>query len=106
MWHSMKTLEELPIKIDREKIAAFCRERGIHKMSLFGSVMRDDFDPERSDVDVLVEFQPGALNGVGWDYFGYGDELAEIIGHRVDFCSKLNQRILPHVQKQMVTIYE
>ena len=32
----MKTLEELPIKIDREKIAAFCRERGIRKMSLFG----------------------------------------------------------------------
>ena len=51
----MKTLEELPIKIDREKIAAFCRERGIQNMSLFGSVVRDDFDLERSDVDVLVE---------------------------------------------------
>ena len=101
-----KKLEELPIPIDREKIAAFCRERGIGKMSLFGSVVRDDFDPARSDVDVLAEFLPGALDGVGLNYFGYGDELSEVIGHRVDFCSKLNQRILPRVQKQLVTIYE
>ena len=75
-------------------------------MSLFGSLLRDDFDPERSDVDVLVDFEPGALNGVGLDYFGYGDELAEIIGRPVDFCSKLNRRILPRVEKQMLTIYE
>ena len=34
---------------------SFCRERGIQNMSLFGSVVRDDFDLERSDVDVLVE---------------------------------------------------
>jgi uncharacterized protein len=50
----MKTLDELPIKIDREKIAQFYRERGIRKLSLFGSMVRDDFDPERSDVDVMV----------------------------------------------------
>lgn len=102
----MKTLEELPIKIDREKIAEFCRERGIKRLSLFGSVVRDDFDPGHSDVDVLAEFLPGALDGVGLDYFGYGDELSEVIGHRVDFCSKLNQRLLPRVRKQLVTIYE
>ncbi|MDB6118929.1 MAG: Nucleotidyltransferase domain protein [Verrucomicrobiaceae bacterium] len=102
----MKTLDQLPIKIDSERIARFCRERGIRKMSVFGSAVRDDFDPERSDVDVLADFEPGALDGVGLDYFGYGDELAEIIGRRVDFCSKLNRHILPRVEKQMVTIYE
>ena len=57
---------ELPIAIDRERIARFCRERGIRKLSLFGSVLRDDFDPQRSDVDVLAEFAPGALKGVGF----------------------------------------
>ncbi|MGD0413152.1 MAG: nucleotidyltransferase domain-containing protein [Verrucomicrobiota bacterium] len=46
----------LPIAIDRERIAEFCRARGIRKLSLFGSVLRDDFDPARSDVDVLAEF--------------------------------------------------
>ena len=50
----MKTLEELTIKIDHEKIATFFRERGIQKMSLFGYVVRDDFDQERNDVDVIV----------------------------------------------------
>jgi len=40
---------------------------GISKLELFGSVLRDDFDAIRSDVDVLVTFQPGALPG--WDFF-------------------------------------
>jgi len=99
-------IANLPIAIDEERIARFCRERGIRKMSLFGSVVRDDFDPERSDVDVLVEFLPGALNGVGLDYFGYGEELEQIIGRKVDFCSRLNKYIMPLVRSELVTIYE
>lgn len=102
----MKTLEELPIKIDREKIAAFCRERGIRKMSLFGSVVRDDFNPQTSDVDVLAEFLPDALKGVGWDYFGYGEELGQIVGRKVDFCSRLNKYVLPLVKPELMPIYE
>ena len=43
----MKTLDELTIKIDSANIAAFCRERGIQKRNLFGSVVREDFDPEK-----------------------------------------------------------
>ena len=100
------SLAELPIKIDREKIAEFCRARGIRRLSLFGSVLRDDFDPERSDVDVLAEFEPGALNGVGFRYFGYGEELGAILGRRVDFCSRLNQYIEAAVRREAVPIYE
>jgi hypothetical protein len=44
---------------DIEVIAGFCRRHHIRELSLFGSVLRDDFRPE-SDVDVLVEFEPGA----------------------------------------------
>jgi predicted nucleotidyltransferase len=97
---------ELPITIDREKIAAFCRARGIRKLSLFGSVLRDDFDPERSDVDVLAEFEPDALQNVGFRYFGYGEELAKIVGHKVDFCSRLNKYIAAAVRREAVPIYE
>ena len=50
------------IAIDRERIADFCRRHHIAKLSLFGSVLRDDFTPE-SDVDVLVEFEPGHVPG-------------------------------------------
>jgi len=78
---------DLPILIDHQKIAGFCKARGIRKMSLFGSVLRPDFDPATSDVDVYAEFQPGALNGIGLDYFGYGDELALIFGRIGKFVS-------------------
>ncbi len=100
------SVAELPIRIDREKIAEFCRMRGIRKLSLFGSVLRDDFDPARSDVDVLAEFEPGALTGVGFRYFGYGEELAAIIGRRVDFCSRLNKYIEEAVRREAIPVYE
>ncbi len=77
------SVAELPIQINREKVAEFCRVRGIRKLSVFGSVLHDDFDPLRSDVDVLVEFAPGVRPGL--KFFGYGDELSEIIGQKVDF---------------------
>ena len=97
-------IARLPIAIDEEKIAQFCRERGIRKMSLFGSVVRDDFDPERSDVDVLVEFLPGRIPS--WEYFGWAEKLSEIVGRKVDLCSRLNKYILPLVRTELVTIYE
>jgi hypothetical protein len=97
---------ELPISIDREQIARFCRERGIRKLSLFGSVLRRDFDPRRSDVDVLAEFEPGVLKSVGFQYFGYGEELAAIIGRRVDFCSRLHPLIFGRVKDELFPVYE
>ncbi len=46
------------VEIDREEMARFCRKHHIRNLALFGSVLRDDFGPD-SDVDVLVEFEPG-----------------------------------------------
>jgi hypothetical protein len=63
-------LAELPIPIDREQISRFCLERRIRKLSLFGSALNGDFDPQRSDVDVLAEFEPGVLKSVGFQHFG------------------------------------
>ena len=75
-------------------------------MSLFGSVLRHDFDPQRSDVDVLAEFEPGVLKQVGFRYFGYGQELAAIIGRKVDFCSRLHPLILGRVKEELLPVYE
>ena len=94
----------LPITLDEEKIAQFCRARGIRKMSLFGSVVRDDFDPARSDVDVLVEFLPGRTPA--WEFFRWGEELRELIGRKVDLHSKLGKNIEPHVRPDLMTVYE
>lgn len=95
---------DLPIRIDTEEIAAFCRERGIRKLSLFGSVLREDFDPRRSDVDVLVEFLPGRTPG--WEYFGWGEDLGRILGRKADLCSQLNEHIEGQVRRDALTIYE
>ncbi len=100
------SVTELPIPIDSAKIAEFCRARGIRKLSLFGSVLREDFDPARSDVDVLAEFEPGALQGVGFRYFGYAEELAAILGRKVDFCSHLNKHIEASVRREAIPIYD
>jgi hypothetical protein len=54
------------ITLDRAKVADFCRRHHIRKLSLFGSVTRDDFRPD-SDVDILVEFEPGQeLGFLAW----------------------------------------
>ncbi len=69
------------ITIDKEKVATFCRKHHIRKLALFGSVLRNDFN-SASDVDVLVEFDPGHVPGLA--FFGMEAELSEIIGRRVD----------------------
>lgn len=72
----------IQIDIPREKIAGFCRRNHILKLSLFGSVLRDDFGPD-SDVDVLAEFEPGHVPGF-ITLAGMEIELGEIIGRKVD----------------------
>ena len=99
------SIAELPISIDREKIAEFCRARGIRKLSLFGSVLRDDFTPQ-SDVDVLAEFEPEALRESGWEFFLYGEQLGQLLGCKVDFCTHLRPWLRPIVEKQALTVYD
>jgi len=62
------------------RIAAFCRRHHIRKLAFFGSVLRDDFMPD-SDVDVLVEFEPGHVPGL-FRLAGMELELSEILGGR------------------------
>lgn len=82
-------METENITLSTEKIRHFCEKHHIVKLSLFGSVLRDDFHAD-SDVDVLVEFKSGYTPG--FDFFTMQDELSEIIGrqvelHTIDFLS-------------------
>src|ERR1041385_5872470 len=52
------------VNIDRQAMASLCQAYGVARLSLFGSVLRSDFNPNQSDVDVLVEFEPGAHQGL------------------------------------------
>ena len=69
------------IAIPQYDLANFCRRHHIRRLALFGSVLREDFRPD-SDVDVLVEFQPGVH--VGLAFIRMQDELSVILGHTVD----------------------
>ncbi len=73
---------DLPIPIPSDRLADFCRRNGIARLSLFGSILRDDFTPW-SDVDVLVEFHPSARVSL-FDLGGMSVELSQIFGRKVD----------------------
>jgi len=71
---------KLKIEVPQDKVADFCLRHHIRKLSLFGSVLRDDFRPE-SDIDVLVEFEPEHVPGF-IRLAGMELELATILGGR------------------------
>ncbi|MBX6311756.1 MAG: nucleotidyltransferase family protein [Isosphaeraceae bacterium] len=70
------------IAIDHQRLAGFCRRHGVRRLALFGSALRDDFRPE-SDLDVLVEFEPGRTPGLA--FFALQDELSALLGRTVDW---------------------
>ncbi|MBH0207302.1 MAG: hypothetical protein HP495_01985, partial [Nitrospira sp.] len=54
------TVDFVSPRLPKERLAAFCQERGIRRLSLFGSALRPDFKPD-SDIDMLIEFEPGRI---------------------------------------------
>lgn len=76
-----RTALELPMP----EIAEFCRRHLIRRLALFGSVLRDDFTPS-SDVDVLIEFEPGERVGF-FRLTRVQDELSDLIGRQVDLST-------------------
>jgi predicted nucleotidyltransferase len=92
------------IVIDEQRIASFCRKHGIRNLSLFGSILREDFSAQ-SDVDVLVEFAPA--RAPGWIGFAaLALELETIIGREVDlrtpadFSETIRRRVLSEAELQ------
>ncbi|MEX1347784.1 MAG: nucleotidyltransferase family protein [Desulfobacterales bacterium] len=73
-------MANLKLKIPNHKIAEFCKKNHIAKLSLYGSVLRDDFQTN-SDIDILVEFEPGKAPGL-INYSRMERELSEILGNR------------------------
>ena len=86
------------IDIPEDRITEFCRQHHIRRLSLFGSVLREDFGPG-SDVDVLVEFEPGHTPGLS--FFAMDEELSAILGgHKVDLAAPSS--LYPRIRKRVV----
>ncbi len=93
------------ISIPKNELADFCRRNHIRKLSLFGSILSDAFGPQ-SDVDVLVEFEPGHTPGLS--LIRMQDELSTLFGGRkVDLVTPkfLNKRIRDRVIAEAVVQY-
>lgn len=93
------------VPINQEEITEFCRRNHIRRLSLFGSVLRDDFGPD-SDVDVLVEFETGRVPGLA--FIRLEQELSRLLdGRRIDLVTPnfLNDRIRDHVLKDAEVQY-
>ena len=90
---------KLQVTVSRERIAAVCRRYHIRTLALFGSVLREDFSAD-SDVDVLVEFEPGRTPG----YFTLARiarELSPLLGGRdIDLRTSLD--LSPYMRDEVV----
>ncbi|HET6232618.1 MAG TPA: nucleotidyltransferase family protein [Longimicrobiaceae bacterium] len=75
-----QTMLQQRLNVDPDVIAEFCRKHHISRLAFFGSVLRDDFNPE-SDIDVLVDFEPGHIPG-----------MMAIIGMELEFSEFMNGR--------------
>ena len=97
-------MNRIRIQIPKERITDFCRQHHIRKLAIFGSALRDDFGPD-SDVDVLVEFEPGHVPRLA--FFGIEQELSAILGREVDLNTAgfLSQEIREVVLKEAEVQY-
>ena len=79
--------EQLRLDLPLDAIARLCEKYGVGELAVFGSVLRDDFDPARSDIDFLVRFIDNDAGDWGCKYQDMREELEALLGRKVDVVS-------------------
>lgn len=90
------------------RIAALCLRYRVRRLELFGSLLRDDVDPARSDVDLTVEFEPEPTVGAFDRYFALKAALEALFQRPVDLVelgAMENTRLKRLIERSRVTIY-
>jgi uncharacterized protein len=92
------------VSFDAVAVHDICRRHFISRLRVYGSILREDFGPE-SDVDLLVEFEPG--HTPGWEFIDIQDDLAILLGRKVDLGTPagLSKYIRERVLGEARTIY-
>jgi predicted nucleotidyltransferase len=97
------------IESHRAEIAELCRRFHVQRLDVFGSAARGtDFDPDRSDVDLLVTYDPGTPAPSLAEYFDLRDELAALFGRPVDLVMSgavRNPFILANIERSRRIVY-
>jgi predicted nucleotidyltransferase len=76
----------------REALAKICARYGVTRLDAFGSALRDDFKPDESDLDLLVEFAPMEPYARVDAYFGMLDELRVLLNRKIRMSSLFGRR--------------
>ena len=92
-----------------DELKRLCLIYGVRRLDLFGSASTGLYDPDKSDLDFLVEFQPAALNAYADAYFGFLEALGRLFGRPVDLVVESairNPYFLQSVEQTRTPIYE
>jgi predicted nucleotidyltransferase len=92
----------------REEIAELCRKYHVRRLSVFGSAARDDFDPETSDVDLLVAFDDSAIERYAKNYYALEESMVSLFGRKVDLIAEgviKNPYRLRSIEADKVIVY-
>jgi uncharacterized protein len=90
-----------------EEIGRLCRLHGVRKLEAFGSILRSDFDPQHSDVDVLVEFEPRVANSFA-NFLDLKEALERLLGRPVDLVelhAVRNRRLRHYIEQSKSPVY-
>jgi hypothetical protein len=91
-----------------EEITRLCREHKVRRLAAFGSIVREDFDPQRSDADFLVEFEPIPVGMRMRSYLALREALSSLLSRPVDLVEDgaiRNPYILKSVAEQQQALY-
>ena len=91
------------------EIGEICRRYGVKRLDLFGSAVREGFDPEGSDLDFVVSFEPRDPSRLFQRYFGLEEDLEALFGLKVDLVMEgavgKNRRFAKSVEESRIPLY-
>jgi predicted nucleotidyltransferase len=99
-----------PVVSDKiEDLNGLCARRRVVQLDLFGSAARDDFDPETSDLDFLVDFEPMSPAEHADSFFGLLADLERLFGRRIDLLERKpieNPYLWESIERSRQILYE
>ncbi len=98
-----------PLADHARELRILCRRYSVRRLSAFGSVLREDFDTARSDIDLAVEFGRSRRHGPADQYFRFKESLERLLGRKVDLVELLAMpasRLKQSIERSQVSVYE
>ena len=97
------------VEAKRIELASLCKKHKVAKLSLFGSATGDRFDPAKSDIDILVEFDPIPTKEYADTYFGLAEDLERLFSRPIDLVEQKalrNPFLKQEIEETKVSLYD